>query len=155
MLSTLAAVEVWEGRPEAARATVARGLALIEGADEARYVLALCLAGLEAEAAIAERAAAARATAEQDEAAGVAADLLQRARATATADGIAPTRIGQGMLLTAEARGRPRARSRRGCCWRRWNRSAAAPGSSWRRHHAHPTAPRGRTRPTPASAGSA
>jgi DNA-binding CsgD family transcriptional regulator len=66
-------------------------------------VLALCLAGLEAEAAIAERAAAARATAEHDEAAGVAAGLLQRARATVTADGIAPTRMGQGMLLTAEA----------------------------------------------------
>jgi DNA-binding CsgD family transcriptional regulator len=103
VLSTLAAVDVWEGRPEEARATVARGLALMAGVDDTRFVIAICLAGLEVEAAIAERAAAAHATAERDQAAGVAADLLRRARSVATADGVTPTRMGRVMLLTAEA----------------------------------------------------
>jgi DNA-binding CsgD family transcriptional regulator len=102
-LSLLAGVATWEGRPEEARDAVARGLALMAGVDDTRFVIALCQAGLEAEAAIAERAAAARATAERDQAAGVAADLLQRARSVATADGVTPTRMGRAMLLTAEA----------------------------------------------------
>jgi DNA-binding CsgD family transcriptional regulator/tetratricopeptide (TPR) repeat protein len=103
VLSTLAAVDVWQGRPEQARTTVARGLALIDGTDDINCVLMLSMAGLEAEAAIAERAAAAHAAATRDEAAGIAADLLKRARAAATAGGIAPTRMGRVMLLTAEA----------------------------------------------------
>jgi DNA-binding CsgD family transcriptional regulator len=102
-MSLLVGVATWEGRPEEARDAVDRGLALMAGVDDPRYVIALCLAGLEAEAAIAERAAAAHATAERDQAAGVAADLLQRARSVATADGATPTRMGRVMLLTAEA----------------------------------------------------
>ena len=63
----------------------------------------LCLAGLEAEAAIAERAAAVHATTDRDTAAAIAADLLRRGRDAATADGVVPTGMGRVMLLTAEA----------------------------------------------------
>jgi len=103
LLAVLAGVAVWEGRPAEARAEVARGLELLEGVDEAVHVIALCLAGLEAEAAIAERAAAAHATAERQEATTVAADLLRRAHDVAAADGVPPNRMGRAMLLTAQA----------------------------------------------------
>jgi ATP/maltotriose-dependent transcriptional regulator MalT len=102
-LSTMASLATWEGRPEEARATVARGLALMEGVDDASHVISLCLAGLEAEAAIAERAAAARVSAAGEEAAVVAANLLRRARDAATAEGVVPTETGRVMLLTVEA----------------------------------------------------
>jgi DNA-binding CsgD family transcriptional regulator len=61
------------------------------------------VAGLEAEAAIAERARAAHATSEQEEAAAIATDLLQRARDSVTAEGVTLTRMARVMLLTAEA----------------------------------------------------
>jgi DNA-binding CsgD family transcriptional regulator/tetratricopeptide (TPR) repeat protein len=103
VLSTMASLATWEGRPDEARATVARGLELIEGVDDASLVISLCHAGLEAEAAIAGRAAAAHASAAGEEAAAVAANLLRRARDAATAEGVVPTGIGRVMLLTAEA----------------------------------------------------
>jgi ATP/maltotriose-dependent transcriptional regulator MalT len=102
-LATMASVATWEGRPEQARVTVARGLELMEGVDDASRVIVLCLAGLEAEAAIAERAAAAHATATHEEAAAVGGALLRAAREAASADGVVPTRMGRAMLLTAEA----------------------------------------------------
>jgi ATP/maltotriose-dependent transcriptional regulator MalT len=102
-LSTMASLATWEGRPEEARATVARGLELMEEVDDASLVISLCLAGLEAEAAIAERAAAAHATAAGEEAAVAAANLLRRASDAATADGVVPTETGRVMLLTAAA----------------------------------------------------
>ena len=82
---------------------MAEGLLLMEGVDDARRVIELCLAGLEAEAAIAERAAAAHDTTACDTAAGVAADLLKRGHDAATARGTVPTRMARVMLLTGEA----------------------------------------------------
>jgi ATP/maltotriose-dependent transcriptional regulator MalT len=102
-LSALAGVEIWSGRPEEARTTVAKGLALAEGVDDASRIIPLCLAGLEAEAAIAERAVAARADIACDEAQAVATELLSRAHGAATADGIVPTGMGRVLLQTAEA----------------------------------------------------
>jgi DNA-binding CsgD family transcriptional regulator len=75
----------------------------VEGIDDASPVISLCLAGLEAEAAITDRAAAAHDTATGETAAVVAADLLRRARDAATAEGVVPTGMGRVMLLTAEA----------------------------------------------------
>jgi DNA-binding CsgD family transcriptional regulator/tetratricopeptide (TPR) repeat protein len=102
-LATMAGVATWEGRPSEARATVSRGLEAMEGVDDADQVIVLCLAGLEAEAAIAERAAAAHDTPARAEAAAIAANLLRRAREAASADGVVPTGMGRAMLLTAEA----------------------------------------------------
>jgi DNA-binding CsgD family transcriptional regulator/tetratricopeptide (TPR) repeat protein len=102
-LSTMSSLATWEGRPEEARTIVARGLERVEEIDDPGPVISLCLAGLEAEAAIAERAAAAHATAAREQAAVVAAKLLQRGRDAATADGVMPTAMGRVMLLTAEA----------------------------------------------------
>lgn len=102
-LSTMASVATWEGRPEEARAIVARGLELMAGVDESIRVILLCLAGLEAEAATAERAGAAHDAAALESAAVVAAQLLRRAHDAASADGVAPTAMGRVMLLTAEA----------------------------------------------------
>jgi DNA-binding CsgD family transcriptional regulator/tetratricopeptide (TPR) repeat protein len=102
-LSTLAGVATWEGRPEEARATVARGLELMAGVSDTRLVLELCVAGLEAEAAIAERATAAHAPETRAEAADVASALLRRAHTATTDDGTVPTRMGRVMVLTAEA----------------------------------------------------
>jgi DNA-binding CsgD family transcriptional regulator len=99
----LAAVATWEGRPEDARAAVADGLALLAEADQAYLTADLCLAGLAAEAAIAERAAARGDASAHDQASRIAAGLLDRARAAVGADGAAVTGTVQAKLLTAEA----------------------------------------------------
>jgi DNA-binding CsgD family transcriptional regulator len=99
----MAGVATWEGRPSEARATVSRGLEAMKGVDDADQVIVLCLAGLEAEAAIAERAAAAHDAPAREEAAAIAANLLRRAREAASTDGVVPTGMGRAMLLTAEA----------------------------------------------------
>ena len=135
-LATLAEMATWEGRPEEARAAVAGGLALIDDIDEAGPVLALCLAGLEAEAAMAERAAA-HDSAARDTAAGVAADLLRRARGAVTADGVVPTGLGQVQLMTAEAHA---SRVTGGSDPERWGEVATAweaLGAPWPAAHAH------------------
>jgi DNA-binding CsgD family transcriptional regulator len=62
----------------------------------------LCLVGLAAEAAIAERAAARRDGKAHDQAARIAADLLNRARAATRADDAAAG-VARARLLTAEA----------------------------------------------------
>jgi ATP/maltotriose-dependent transcriptional regulator MalT len=101
--SRLAAVATWEGRPDQARATVAEGLALLAEVDDPDLVAELCLAGLAAEAAVAERAAARRDRQASEEAARTATELLERARAAATADGVTVARAVGAKLATAEA----------------------------------------------------
>jgi DNA-binding CsgD family transcriptional regulator/tetratricopeptide (TPR) repeat protein len=101
--SRLAAAATWEGRPEDARAVVVEGLALLAQVDDPDLLIELCLAGLAAEAAIAERAAARRAQEAAGEAARTATGLLERAHAAAAADGIAVGRAVRAKLVTAEA----------------------------------------------------
>jgi DNA-binding CsgD family transcriptional regulator/tetratricopeptide (TPR) repeat protein len=102
-LSRLAAAATWERRPEEARATVVRGLELLAEVDDPDLLAELCLAGVAAEAAIAERAAARRAEPAREEAAGIASELLERAHAAATADGVELVGAVRSKLLTAEA----------------------------------------------------
>jgi DNA-binding CsgD family transcriptional regulator/tetratricopeptide (TPR) repeat protein len=99
----LVTVASWEGRPEDTRAVVADGLVSLAEADEAYPMAELCLAGLAAEAAIAERAAARRDEKAHDQASRIAVDLLGRARAAAGADGVAVIGATRARLLTAEA----------------------------------------------------
>jgi len=101
--SLLATVATWEGRPEDGRAGAGKGLALLSGVVQPDLVVEVCLAGLEAEAAIAERAAASRADGEQAEAARIAESLTQHARAATTAEGVVLTGRVRATLLTAEA----------------------------------------------------
>jgi DNA-binding CsgD family transcriptional regulator/tetratricopeptide (TPR) repeat protein len=101
--SRLAAVATWEGRLEDARAAVVDGLARLSQVDDPELMIELCLAGLTAEAAIAERAAARRAQEAGGEATRIAAGLLERAHAAATADGVALARAARAKLATAEA----------------------------------------------------
>jgi DNA-binding CsgD family transcriptional regulator len=96
-------VASWEGRLEDTRAVVADGLVSLAEADEAYPMAELCLAGLAAEAAIAERAAARRDEKAHDQASRIAVDLLERARAAAGADGVAVIGATRARLLTAEA----------------------------------------------------
>jgi DNA-binding CsgD family transcriptional regulator len=111
-LSRLAAVATWAGRPEDARAAVAEGLARLADVDDPELVVELCEAGLAAEAAIAELAAARRAPAAGEDAARAADGLLERARAATAADGVVPARAVRARLATAEAE---------------WSRAAAGP----------------------------
>jgi DNA-binding CsgD family transcriptional regulator len=93
----------WEGRPEDARAAVADGLASLAEVDQPDLVAELCLVGLAAEAALAGRAAARRDEKAHDQASGIAAGLLERARAAAGADGVAIDGAVRAKLLTIEA----------------------------------------------------
>jgi DNA-binding CsgD family transcriptional regulator len=99
----LVTVATWEGRLEDTRAVVAGGLASLAEADQADLIAELCLAGLAAEAAIAGRAAARRDEKARDQASRIAAGLLERARATARADGVAIIGATRARLLTVEA----------------------------------------------------
>ena len=63
----------------------------------------LCLAGLAAEAALAERATARRDETAHDQARRIAVGLLERARAAAGADGVAVVGAVRARLLTIEA----------------------------------------------------
>jgi DNA-binding CsgD family transcriptional regulator/tetratricopeptide (TPR) repeat protein len=99
----LVAVATWEGRLEDARAATAEGLALLAEVDEPDLVIDMCLAGLAAEAAIADRAAVRRDQTAREEASRVAAGLLERARAAAAIDGVAVIGAVRAKLLTAEA----------------------------------------------------
>jgi DNA-binding CsgD family transcriptional regulator/tetratricopeptide (TPR) repeat protein len=99
----LATVATWEGRPEDARAAVTDGLASLAEADHLDLVADLCLAGLEAEAAIAERATARRDREAHDHASRIAAGLLERARAAAAADSAAVIGAVRAKLLATEA----------------------------------------------------
>jgi hypothetical protein len=56
----LVTVATWQGRLDDTRALVADGLVLLAETDEIYPIAELCLAGMAAEAAIAERAAARR-----------------------------------------------------------------------------------------------
>jgi DNA-binding CsgD family transcriptional regulator len=98
-----AAVATWQGRLDDARVLVSDRLAWLSQVDDVDLVAELCLAGLAAEAAIAERAAAARAQQAQAAASRIAAELLDRARAAASADGVAIPHAVQAKLLTVEA----------------------------------------------------
>jgi DNA-binding CsgD family transcriptional regulator len=102
-LSRLAAVATWEGRPEEGRAAVADGLGLLAEVDDPELVIDLCLAGLTAEAAIAERAAARRDEPARQEAVRIAESLLERAHAAARVDGVLVVGAVRARLLTAEA----------------------------------------------------
>jgi len=73
--------------------------------DDPDLVAELCLAGLTAEAAIAERAAARRDRQAGEQATRTAAELLERAHAAAAADGVAVARAVAAKLATAEAEG--------------------------------------------------
>jgi hypothetical protein len=94
------------------------GLALLAEVDHPDLVAELCLAGLTAEAAIAERAAARRDRQAGERAARTAAGLLERAHAAAAADGVTVTRAVGAKLATAEAE---------------WSRAAGRhdPGGRW------------------------
>jgi DNA-binding CsgD family transcriptional regulator len=99
----LVTVATWQGCPDDKRALVADGLVLLAETDELNPIAELCLAGMAAEAAIAERAAARRDEEAYDQASRIAADLLDRARAEAGADGIAIIGAVRARLLTTEA----------------------------------------------------
>jgi DNA-binding CsgD family transcriptional regulator/tetratricopeptide (TPR) repeat protein len=99
----LVAVATWQGRLEEARAATAEGLALLDEVDEPDLVIDSCLAGLAAEAAIAERAATRRDDHARDQASRIAAGLLERARAAAAIDGVTVIGAPRARLLTAEA----------------------------------------------------
>ncbi|HEX8132205.1 MAG TPA: LuxR C-terminal-related transcriptional regulator, partial [Actinomycetes bacterium] len=79
-----AAVAVWQGRHEEARAAVAAGLSACLGVDGARFAAALYPLGLRAEADAAERARDRHAEGEEADARQVAAELLEGARALRT-----------------------------------------------------------------------
>jgi DNA-binding CsgD family transcriptional regulator len=102
-LARLAMVATWEGNLEETRAAVADGLALLDEADEVHMVTDLCLAGLAAEAAIAERATARHDEKAHDQASRIATGLLNRARTATRADGAAVSGGVRARLLTAEA----------------------------------------------------
>jgi DNA-binding CsgD family transcriptional regulator/tetratricopeptide (TPR) repeat protein len=100
----LVAVATWQGRLEDARAAAAaEGLTLLAEVDPPDLVIELCLAGLAAEAAIAERAAARRDDKAHDQASRIAAGLLERAHAATSIDGVAVIGAPRARLLTAEA----------------------------------------------------
>jgi DNA-binding CsgD family transcriptional regulator/tetratricopeptide (TPR) repeat protein len=99
----LVTVATWDGRPEDTRAVVADGLMSLAEADEPYSMAELCTAGLAAEAALAERAAARRDKKARDQASRIAVGLLERARAAAAADGVAVTIAVRARLLTVEA----------------------------------------------------
>jgi DNA-binding CsgD family transcriptional regulator len=99
----LATVATWEGRPEDARTVVTDGLESLAEVDQAYLIAGLCLAGLAAEAAIAERAAARRDGKAHDQASRIAVGLLDRARAAAGANGVTVIGGVRATLLTAEA----------------------------------------------------
>jgi tetratricopeptide (TPR) repeat protein len=101
----LAEAATWEGRLDEARATVAKGLAMLAGTDDPESLMNLCMIGLAAEAARLEhvRLAPSRDAGEMDESPRVATALVERARELGRAAGTAllpPARAG---LLTAEA----------------------------------------------------
>lgn len=79
----LVMVATWDGRLDDTRTAVADGLVSLAEADEAYPMAELCLAGLAAEAALAERAAARRDETAHDQACWIAVGLLERARAAA------------------------------------------------------------------------
>jgi DNA-binding NarL/FixJ family response regulator len=79
-----AAVAVWRGQHDEARAAVAAGLSACLGVDGARFAAALYPLGLRAEADAAERARDRRAEDEEADARRVAAELLESARALST-----------------------------------------------------------------------
>jgi DNA-binding CsgD family transcriptional regulator/tetratricopeptide (TPR) repeat protein len=79
-----AAVAVWQGRHEEARAAVAAGLSACLGVDGARFAASLYPLGLRAEADAAERARDRHAEGEEADARQVAAELLEGARALST-----------------------------------------------------------------------
>ncbi|HXA59055.1 MAG TPA: AAA family ATPase [Streptosporangiaceae bacterium] len=99
----LAVLAIWEGQLEEARAAAADGLARFgDGDGDGGYlVIEVFQAGLAAEAAIAERSLAQRATDKLAESRGVAQDLLDRARAAAAQASAMP--LVQARLATAEA----------------------------------------------------
>ncbi|MCW2939009.1 MAG: helix-turn-helix transcriptional regulator [Actinomycetia bacterium] len=99
----MAVLAIWEGQLEEARAAAADGLAMLgDGNGDGGYlVIEVIQAGLAAEAAIAERSLAQRATDKLAESRGVAQDLLDRARAAAAQDSAMP--LVQARLATAEA----------------------------------------------------
>jgi DNA-binding CsgD family transcriptional regulator len=99
----LATVATWEGRLEDARAAVADGLESVAEIDQPGFTAELCLAGLAAEAAIAEQAAARRDAKAHDQASQIAAGLLERARSAARADGVVVVGTVRAELVTAEA----------------------------------------------------
>ena len=82
---------------------VADGWVSLAEADQADLMAELCPAGLVAEANLAERAAARHDEKARDQAARSAADLLERARAAARADGVAIIGAVRAKLLTIEA----------------------------------------------------
>ena len=102
-LARLVMVATWEGNLEETRSAVADGLAFLAEADEVHMVTELCLAGLAAEAAIAERATARRDEKAHEQASRIANDLLNRARTATQADGTVVSVGVQAKLLTAEA----------------------------------------------------
>ena len=102
-LAMLVTVATWEGNLDETRAAVSGELASLAETDQPELVVEVCLAGLAAEAAIAARAAALHDETAREEAARVAAGLRNRARAAATADGVAEWGSTAAKLLTAEA----------------------------------------------------
>ncbi|MEV0616501.1 AAA family ATPase [Nonomuraea sp. NPDC050404] len=91
----LAMAATWQGRPLEARAAIST-----PPVDDPEYVIGPCLAGLEAEAAIAEQALAAHDDAAHEAACVQAGDLIGRVRAASAGRVSAPV---AAMVLTAEA----------------------------------------------------
>jgi DNA-binding CsgD family transcriptional regulator/tetratricopeptide (TPR) repeat protein len=103
VLAGLAEAALWGGRLADARAAVADGLEALASADEPYWVTELCRTGLAVAAALAEQARARHADAEQQAARQLAAGLLDRIRAAATAPNVVPTPTVAASVRTAEA----------------------------------------------------
>ncbi|MDX6434272.1 MAG: hypothetical protein QOE54_6638 [Streptosporangiaceae bacterium] len=97
----MAVIAIWEGQLEEARAAAADGVAMLADGDSTHLMFEVFQAGLAAEAAIAERSLAQRATDKLAESRGVAQDLLDRARAAAAQVSAIP--LAQARLATVEA----------------------------------------------------
>jgi Bacterial regulatory proteins, luxR family len=112
----LAEAAIWDGRLPDARAAAGGGLELLATPDEPFWITELGCTGLAVEAAVAERARSRHADAEEQAARELAAGLIGRVRAAATAPGVVPTPVVEANLLTAEAE---------------WSRAAASDPGRW------------------------
>jgi DNA-binding NarL/FixJ family response regulator len=98
-----AELHIGEGRLDDARAAVSQGLAVSVDAFPVATIVDLCMVGLSAEAATAERARAAHAAVEREAAVARGAELLTQIRTAVSTLGRTPPRGVAAALATAEA----------------------------------------------------
>ncbi|HKE99172.1 MAG TPA: AAA family ATPase [Actinomycetes bacterium] len=98
----LAELEIWRADHDAARRAVTRGLALVEGGEDAGLGIRLCSLGVRAEADRAERARASRAHDQLDGIHSTGAVLLAQARDLGRQDASLPEAAIEAALCEAE-----------------------------------------------------